>query len=76
MSQEVGTERKSERKRVQGEVLDYQEEHCFPEEFHESGCQQVVACGYDTSKDLGSQCGWDVCHREIEIEEADGSSGR
>ena len=65
-SQEVGSERKSEEKKVQGEVLDYQAEQGFPEGLHESGCQEVVACRHDASNNIGSPCGWDVSHGEVE----------
>ena len=51
----VGVKRKSEKKELQGEVLDYQEEY-------ESGGQEVATCRHDASKDLGSPCGWDVSH--------------
>ena len=40
-SQEAGSERKTRRK-VQGEVVDYQEEQSLSEELHESGCQEVA----------------------------------
>ena len=47
-----------EKKKVQGEVLDYQEEQSLWEELHESGCQEVAACGHDASKDLGESKQW------------------
>ena len=37
---------------MQGEVLDYQEEECFPERLHEGGRQEVVPCRHDASKNV------------------------
>ena len=36
-SQEVGSERKSKKEKVQGEILAHQEEQGVPEEVHEGG---------------------------------------
>ena len=46
----------------------------FEKESHEGGCQEVAACGYDASKNLGSPCSGDGSHGEVEIEETYGSS--
>ena len=51
-SKEVGSQRKSEKEEVQGEILAYQEE-CLPEEPHEGGGQEVVASGYGPARAWG-----------------------
>ena len=71
-SQEVGSQKKSEKEEVQVEILAYQE-YSLPEELHEGGCQQVVTSGHGASKNVGSACSGFGPHREIEIEETDGS---
>ena len=68
----LGAKEKSEKKKVQGEVLDYHEEQGLPEELHESGCQEVATCRHDASKDMESPCGRDVSPEEVETEETDG----
>ena len=35
----------------------------------QKSCQEVVTCGYDASKDLGSPCSGDVSHEEVKIKE-------
>ena len=57
---------------MQVEILAYQE-YSLPEELHEGGCQQVVTSGHGASKNVGSTCSGFGHHREIEIEETDGS---
>ena len=56
-SQEVGSERKSKKEEVQGEILVHQEEQGLPEELHEGGGQEVVTSGYGASEDVGSAVG-------------------
>ena len=73
-SQEAGSERRSERKEVQSEILDYQEEQSFPEKLYEGWCKEVVASRHGTGKDVESSCSGDSSHGKVEIEETDGSS--
>ena len=47
------SERKSDKEKVQSEILAHQEEEGFPKELHEGGSQDVAACGHAASKDLG-----------------------
>ena len=48
------SERKSEKKQVQGEILAHQEELSFPGELHESSGQESVTSGYGASKNVES----------------------
>ena len=56
-------ERKSEKKKCKVRLSIIKKNKAFPEEPHERGCQEVVACGHDASKNMWSPCGWDVSHR-------------
>ena len=47
----------------------------FQKNYMKSGCQEVAACRHDASKNMGSPCGWDVSHGEVEIEETVGGGG-
>ena len=73
-SQGVGSKSRSEKKEVQGEVLDYQEERSFPEKLHEGGRQEVVTCRHGVSKSMVSACSGDGSHGRVKIEETEGSS--
>ena len=75
-SQNVGSERKREKEKVQSVILAHHEKQGFPKELQEGGSQEVATCGHDASKDLESPCGGDGSHGEVEIEETDGSSSR
>ena len=44
------------RRKVQSEVLDYQEEQGVPKELHEGGCQEVASCRHDASKNVEGAC--------------------
>ena len=62
------SERKSEKEKVQSEILADQEEQGLPKELHEGRGQKVPTCGHDASKDLGSPRSGDGSHGEVEIE--------
>ena len=62
------SERKSEKEKVQSEILADQEEQGLPKELHEGRSQEVATCGHDASKDLGSPRSGDGSHGEVEIE--------
>ena len=53
-SQEVGSRKTGEKKKVQVEILAYQEEQSLPEKLHECWCQEVVTSGHDASKNVES----------------------
>ena len=48
----------------------------FSKELHESGCQEVVTCRHEASKDLENSRGWDVSKGKAKIEKIDGSCSR
>ena len=74
-SQEVGSERKSKKEEVQGEILAYQEEQRLPEELHEGGGQEsCYERGDGVREDVESACNGFGSNGKIEIEETDGSS--
>ena len=74
-SQEVGSERKSQKKEVQSETLAHQEEQSLPEEPHEGGRgQEVVTSGHGANNDLVSSCSGTSSHEKVQIEKTDGSS--
>ena len=52
------SQRKSEKKEMQGESLAHQNEYSLPEELHEGWCEEVVKNGTGASKGVGSalQC--------------------
>ena len=68
------TKEKARRKNCKVSSADHQEEQGFPEELHEDGCQEVATSGYGGSEDVESACSLFGPFRNIEIEEADGSS--
>ena len=68
LSKEVGSQRKSEKKEVQNEILAYEEEQGVPEEVHEEEGQEVATSGY--CADVESSCCWVGSHRKTKIEEA------
>ena len=70
----LGAKEKSEEKKVQGEVLDYQEEQGLPKDLHEGGCQDVVTSEYGASKNVESARSSYGSYRKITIEGADDRS--
>ena len=62
-SQEVGSERKSEKEEVQFEILAHQVEQSHPEELQE-GRGEVVDTGSGTSESVRSACSENCAHRK------------
>ena len=57
--------KKSEKAKVQSEILAHQEEQGLPTELDEGGGQEVATCAQNASKDLGSPRSGDCSHGEV-----------
>ena len=53
-AKEVGSERKSEKDKVQSEILTHQEKRGLPKKTHEGGRQEVATCGHGASENVGA----------------------
>ena len=61
-SQEVGSERKSEEKEVQSEILAHKEEQSLPKELHEGGVKKLLRAGMMPARTWGVHAVGNVSH--------------
>ena len=70
----LGAKEKSEKEKVQGEVLAHLEEQRLSEKLHEDRCEKAVEIGVGFRESVERKCSGYCAHIMVKLEETDGSS--